>query len=209
MASMKCGKPGKKIRDIEKSRQEILQVAFVEVFTRGFQGVSVDDIVKKTSFTKGAFYHHFPTKLELGYALVDEVIKPMIIERWIAPLESFENPVQGILALLNKLIGNAPVSQLKLGCPLNNLVQEMASLDEGFRLRLQNALSLWINGMEKQLKRAKLQGLIRSTVNTREAAHFIIMAHEGFYGLLKGLDDSNAFKALYNSLKLYLDAIAV
>ena len=59
-----------KKRDLEKSRKEILAVAFFEVFTHGFQGVSVDDIVKKTSMTKGAFFHHFRTKLDLGYALV-------------------------------------------------------------------------------------------------------------------------------------------
>lgn len=48
----------KKTRDLEKTRKEILDAAFMEVFTKGFQGVSVDDIVKKTSQTKGAFYHH-------------------------------------------------------------------------------------------------------------------------------------------------------
>src|ERR1700688_2949242 len=101
---MKRRPPAKKQRDFEKTRQEILRVAFVEVFSRGFQGVSVDDIVKKTSLTKGAFYHHFPTKLDLGYALVDDVIKPMIIDRWIRPLKNFKNPLEGILSQMEKLI---------------------------------------------------------------------------------------------------------
>src|ERR1700676_3252444 len=97
-----------KKRNLEKSRKEILNVAFFEIFTQGFQGVSVDDIVKKTSMTKGAFYHHFPSKLDLGYALVDDVIKPMIIERWITPLKTFKNPLEGILSQMEKLIGECP-----------------------------------------------------------------------------------------------------
>ena len=197
----------KKTRDLERTRKEILDAAFMEVFGRGFQGVSIDDIVKKTSLTKGAFYHIFPTKLDLGYALVDEVIKPMIIERWIHPLNEYENPLEGILKQLKTLIGKAPAEELKLGCPLNNLVQEMAPVDEGFHERLQIALNLWISEMDKQLKRAQKEGFIKKDINTRQVAHFVVMAHEGFYGMLKGLSDKRAFDALYDSLRIYFEAI--
>ncbi len=180
----------------------------MQVFTRGFQGVSIDDIVAKTNMTKGAFYHQFPTKLDLGYALVDEVIKPMIIDRWIKPLESFENPLDGILKQMKTLIGESDPAHLKLGCPLNNLVQEMSSVDNGFHQRLQMALNLWINEMEKHLKRAKKSGYLKSDVNTKHVAHFVVMAHEGFYGMLKGLDDPKIFSALYASMKLYFKTIS-
>jgi AcrR family transcriptional regulator len=199
----------KKTRDLEKTRQEILAVAFTEVFARGFQGVSVDDIVKKTSLTKGAFYHHFPTKLDLGYALVDEVIKPMTVDRWVKPLEQYDNPLKGILKQMKELIGKAEASELKLGCPLNNLVQEMAPIDAGFQKRLQAALNLWIDEMEKQIKRAKKDGFLKSDVYPRQVAQFVVMAHEGFYGLLKGLNDPKVFDALFDSMKHYFKTIEV
>lgn len=198
----------KKTRNLEQSRKEILNFAFHEVFRHGFQGVSVDDIVKKTSMTKGAFYHHFPTKLDLGYALVDDVIKPMTVERWTAPLEKYENPLDGILKQMKLLIGKSASEELSLGCPLNNLVQEMAPLDEGFNIRLKAALNLWIDETDKHLKRAKKAGHIQSDVNTRHVAHFVVMAHEGFFGMLKGLGDSKAFEALYDSMKRYFQAIS-
>lgn len=177
------------------------------IFRRGFQGVSIDEIVKASSLTKGAFYHQFPTKLELGYAVLDEVIKPMIISRWIAPLAACENPLAGILKQLKTLIGDAEPKQLKLGCPLNNLVQEMSPVDAEFKSRLEVALELWIDGMERELRRAKRDGYLKSDVNTRQVAHFLVMAHEGFYGMLKGLDDPRAFDALYSSLKIFIKSI--
>lgn len=194
-------------RNIEKTRRDILDAAFIQVFSKGFQGVSIDDIVKKTPHTKGAFYHHFPTKLDLGYALVDEVIKPMIIKRWISPLEEISDPLAGILNQIKVLIGGATQKELQLGCPLNNLVQEMAPIDSGFRDRLQDALSLWINETDRHLARAKKARIIKADVNTRSAAYFIVMAHEGFYGMLKGLRNQRAFKALYESLDRYFQSI--
>jgi TetR/AcrR family transcriptional repressor of nem operon len=197
-----------KKRDLERSRKEILDVAIREVFMHGFQGVSVDDIVQKTSMTKGAFYHHFPTKLDLGYALVDDVIKPTVIERWITPLKNFKNPLEGILSQMEKLIGGCPPELLKFGCPLNNLVQEMAPIDDGFKKRLKSALDLWIDNLDGHLRRAQADGFLKRDVETREVAQFVVMAHEGFFGLIKGLGSSGVFEVLFRSLKIYFQTIS-
>lgn len=197
-----------KTRNLEATRAEILAAAFPLVLRHGFQGVSIDDIVRETRHTKGAFYHLFPTKLDLGYALVDEIVRPLIIERWIAPLEEFENPLEGMLSQIEKLIGGESPEMLKLGCPLNNLVQEMTPLDAGFRVRLEAALDFWVEETEKQLMRAKAGGFLRASIDTRAAAHFIVMAHEGFYGMIKGLGKPSAFSGLFDSLKVYFYAIS-
>lgn len=196
-----------KTRNLEKTRGEILMAAFGLVFRRGFQGVSVDEIVAETSLSKGAFYHQFPTKLDLGYALVQEVIQPMIITRWIEPLKTFDDPLAGILTQLRRLIGEASPDELKLGCPLNNLVQEMAPVDREFKRHLKAALNLWIDEMDQQLRRAKAGGYLKKSVDTHALAEFIVMAHEGFYGMLKGLDDPSSFRALYKSLADYFKTL--
>lgn len=196
-----------KTRDLERTRAQILDVAFWEVYKHGFQGISVDDIVKKTVLTKGAFYHIFPTKLDLGYALVDDVIKPMILDRWIAPLESQKNPLQGMLKQMETHIAEVPVEKLKYGCPLNNLVQEMAPIDHGFRIRLQAALKLWIDETERHLKRAQQNGFLKKGVKTRQLAQFVVMTHEGYFGLVKGLDDQEAVASLFASVKTYFDTL--
>ena len=198
---------GGKVRNLEQSRKEILDVAFTEVFHHGFQGVSVDDIVMKTSLTKGAFYHHFPTKLDLGYALVDDVVKPAIIGRWITSLSQYPNPLKGIAEQTKQMLGEVDQSQLRLGCPLNNLVQEMSSVDKGFKKRLQATLVLWIAELDVHLKRGKKMGFVRKDVNTRQVAHFVVMTIEGMAGILKGVDEPGLFDVLFASFKNYLQTI--
>ncbi|HEX3868023.1 MAG TPA: TetR/AcrR family transcriptional regulator, partial [Gemmatimonadaceae bacterium] len=181
---MRTKTPRRKPRDLERTRKEILDVAFIEVYHRGFQGVSIDDIVAKTSLTKGAFYHHFPTKLDLGYALVEDVLQPMIVQRWIAPLEQHANPLEGIVRQMDLLIGQASTAALRTGCPLNNLVQEMSPIDRGFRRRLQDALALWISGIETHVRRGQATGFIDRRVDAAQVAHFVVLMHEGMFGML-------------------------
>ncbi len=57
------------------ARERILQAA-LEVFARkGYHRAIVDDIVRASGTSKGAVYHHFPTKEGLFLALVDEFAK--------------------------------------------------------------------------------------------------------------------------------------
>jgi hypothetical protein len=82
----------------------------------------------------------------------------------------------------------------------------MAPVDRGFRTRLQKALNLWIDEIDLQLKRARKNGYLKKSANTKEMAQFIVMAHEGFYGLIKGLDDATVFPAMVESLRIFFRA---
>ncbi len=195
----------KRTRSSEKTRAHILQTAFGLIFFRGFQGVSVDDIVAETGLTKGAFYHHFPTKLELGYAIADEVIRELILNRWIRPLEKYENPVQGIILQLKKVIDETPDANVELGCPLNNLTQEMSTVDPVFREKLQADLSLWLNEIEGVLRRGRDDGFLKEHVAPRQLAVFVVTLHEGMYAMGKTLKDKNVWYSLYDSLRMHLE----
>ncbi|TGM13205.1 TetR/AcrR family transcriptional regulator [Leptospira selangorensis] len=197
-----------KTRDLEKTREKILYTAFQKFFQSGFQATSMDDIVKETDLSKGAFYHQFPTKFILGYAVVEEVIRPLIIDRWIRPLQDYEDPLQGILDLMQKHICDIKPDLIRYGCPLNNFMQEMSPVDKGFHTRLKSALQLWIQELEKELVRAKENGLILENINTQEAASFIVMFHEGVYGFLKGSGDRKLSGHFLNMMKNYLQSIS-
>ncbi|PJZ26765.1 transcriptional regulator [Leptospira hartskeerlii] len=204
----KVAKKSAKTRDLQKTRERILYTAFQKFFQSGFQATSMDDIVKETDLSKGAFYHQFPTKFVLGYAVVEEVIRPLILDRWIRPLQDYENPMQGILDLMQKHICDTKPDLIRYGCPLNNFMQEMSPVDKGFHTRLKSALQLWIKELEKELVRAKEKGLILQNINTLEAASFIVMFHEGVYGFLKGSGDRKSSILFLNMMKSYLQSIA-
>jgi len=200
---------GKRTRDPEKTRAHILEVAFREIYHQGFQGVSIDRIIGETEVTKGAFFHHFATKNDLGYALVDEVLREMILDRWIRPLAAYKNPLQGILKRFKVLTEEMNDEDLSRGCPLNNLAQEMSAVDPLFRKKIRAVMTLWIDETERYLKKAQEGGFLKPDADTRQLAVFIVMLEEGAFGLVKSMADRNIFASLYASLRSHLMTQAV
>lgn len=198
----------KTTRNPVKTRTEILQVAFWEIYKNGFHNVSVNDILSKTSLTKGAFFHYFPTKNDLGYAIADEILKEMVMDRWIKPLAAYKNPLQGIVTNLRQTLESATDDSIALGCPLNNLIQEMSAVDPTFREKLLSTLELWVSEIEKYLKKAQDLGYLKKSANPRQIAEFVVMTHEGGFGFSKSFKDKKIFWSLFTSLKEYLHSVS-
>lgn len=60
--------------NISKTQEKILEIGKKEFLVKGFKEASLNEIVEKAGFTKGAFYGYYPTKESLFDSLVFEVI---------------------------------------------------------------------------------------------------------------------------------------
>src|SRR5258708_7613484 len=121
----------------EATRQKILEAAFAEFYRQGFQGGSLNHIVEEAGITKGALFHHFAGKQELGYAVVDEIIGPLLKQRWLDPLTGSTNPIADLKRAFRRFVKEDIESAAWLqGGPLNNLPQEMPPLTAAFTNRL-------------------------------------------------------------------------
>jgi len=194
-------------RNPEATRKRILEAAFMEIYRKGFQGMRLDDVLTTTELTKGALYHHFPNKRALGYAVVDEVILPIMDEMWLEPLKKAPDPMQGVIDVVEQLPEMKPPEMIEYGCPLNNLAQEMSPLDEGFRQRLDYVFRLWHDVTEEALERARHQGTLRESVDCDETATFIMAALEGCIGIAKNAQSIERLRSCNRGLVDYLQSL--
>ena len=199
--------PIKKSRNPEQTRSDLLAAAYAEILECGFQAASLERILAKTSVSKGALYHHFGTKQELGLAVVQDVIAPDLARRWFAPLSEGNDPLGQLDRILSEKIASADERILRYGCPLNNLIQEMSPLDEQFRQALQRILERWTEVLAEALARGQQAGLVRSDVAAAEAALFIVAGVEGCVGLGKNAQSVEAYRRCLGQLRLYLDSL--
>jgi TetR/AcrR family transcriptional regulator, transcriptional repressor for nem operon len=205
---MKSKKPEIKRRNKEVTRKKILDTAFWLFYSRSFNDVSIDDITKTAGITKGALFHYFKNKKELGYAVVDEVLKPTTEQKWIKPLEKFDNSLDGILTCIDTHMIHSPKEFIPLGCPLNNLIQEVSNTNPIFRKKLSEVLDIWIEGVNTHLKRSQKLGYINKNQNTKSLAKFIVSSQEGAYGMSKSYQNGDIFRMLHKSLSSYFESIS-
>jgi AcrR family transcriptional regulator len=59
----------------EETRAHILDAAIQRFSEAGYDAASVDDICRQAGVSKGAFYHHFPSKQAVFLALLDDWLK--------------------------------------------------------------------------------------------------------------------------------------
>ena len=194
-------------RQPETTRRRLLQAAFREFHRSGFSAADVDTILDEAGVTKGALYHHFQSKKGLGYAVVDEVLRDWILERWQRPISAASDPIAALMELVAWAVRHSDNESLALGCPLNNLTQEMAGRDAGFRVRLAEIYSDWRSGLRGALDRAKERKLVRSDVDSAGAAALIVAAWEGSIGLAKADPLSDSVEECRRGLESFLVAL--
>ena len=172
-------------RDPQATRRVLLEAAFEDIDLHGYQAASLDRIVERTALTKGALFHHFANKQALGYAVVDEVIRAMIEAQWVMPLASATDPLVTIERAFAEGVEGLAAQPSILGCPLNNLAQEMSPIDEGFRERTQAVFDLWMGAYDAALQRGRAAGTVANGIETRDAAAALVSHIEGTLSLAK------------------------
>jgi len=191
------------------TRDKIVDAAFQEIYRHGFQAASLTNILANTGLTKGALYHHFPNKDELGLAVIDEVVREGFEAMMFVPLREAEDPIESLIEIIQRKAKNATLETVTLGCALNNLMQEMSPLDVEFKRRLNGILKTWQDTVTDALKRAQKQGRVRKGVDPRAAALFIVSAYEGCIGVAKNQQSVKDFGQCLLQLESYVRGLCV
>ncbi|MFA7330608.1 MAG: TetR family transcriptional regulator C-terminal domain-containing protein [Candidatus Delongbacteria bacterium] len=191
----------------EATRRALLESAATQIHRLGFQATSLDAILAETGVSKGALYHHFATKHDLGLAVVDEVYRTPFLDEWRAGLSQGGDPLTDLLVLLRRKRDQASLCTVQHGCPLNNLAQELAGLDEEFRRRIEAVMRDWRLLIQDALERARLAGLLRPGVDPAREAAFVVAVVEGATGTAKTAQDPQLFADTLATLEEHLLAL--
>jgi TetR/AcrR family transcriptional regulator, transcriptional repressor for nem operon len=196
-----------RLRDPQRTRERLLQAAFREVYRVGFQNAGIDTILAATNVTKGALYYHFENKEALGHAVIEEVVAKLPRDRWLLPLQRSEDkdPIDALIGIV-RAIPSRP-RDVKGGCPLVHLAQEMSQLDEQFRKRLERIFHAWQEGIAVALRRGQSEGTVRRDLDPEETASFLIAMVEGYEVLAKNAQDAKLWNMGIRNIAGWLNSL--
>ena len=190
------------------TRQRILQAACDTFAQKGFRDTTVAKICSAARANVAAVNYYFGSKQGLGYAVVEERVKPLVRERYLDTFRAVADPIEGL-----KRMGARMQQELEregillMGCPVNNLVTEMSGVDEGFRRRLAGILDEWKATIAEGLRRGQASGLVRSDVDAEAVATFYVASYQGACGFAKNAHDISPFEACRSGLDNHLESL--
>ncbi|MET3879937.1 TetR/AcrR family transcriptional regulator [Chitinophaga sp. OAE865] len=188
------------------TRLNILQKAFELIYVKGYQTTSIDEILATTQVTKGAFYHHFKSKDEMGVAIINELLKPNFRNTFITPLQQGGNPLDDIYAMMYSILMENEFLKVEYGCPASNFTQEMA-WNKDFNKALNDLAAQWEQAIVDTIENGKKKKLVKNTVSGKEVAIFIMSGYWGIRNLGK-LENSKAVYLIYlKQLQSYLKTL--
>lgn len=193
----------------ELTQQLIIEESFNLFYKNGFSKTSIPEIMNRTGLSKGAFYHHFKSKHELGQKVIKAIVRKRIYDSMITPLNNYKN--ENVIDLLSRVfterIKNFSLEEKKLGCPANNLINELGCSDDAFRKILKQLISDWKSILIKVLEEGKLKKEIKKNVNSSAVAIYLISGFEGVRGIRKVFDDDKILFEYLESMKNHISQL--
>ena len=110
------------------TRARLIDAAYEEIYSHGYQGASLSDILKRAGVHKGSMYHFFKNKKELALTAIEEKMRERLYSAYTSVLSSPPPYLPGWFSLLRDVTRR----DFERGCPIANLVQEMSNLDPDF-----------------------------------------------------------------------------
>lgn len=186
--------------------QQVLDIAARLVQTRGFNGFSYADIAAELGVTKATLHYHFPTKAELGRALIAR----------------YEH---GFAALLAEIDGNAESGEHDklqryvkiyadvLGqdrmCLCGMLAAEYATLPEAMQRELQHYFDINEGWLARVLDRGRRRRELSFSGSPLDQGRLLVGALEGAMMLARSYADTSRFRVATDRLLAQLRPLAV
>jgi AcrR family transcriptional regulator len=152
------------------SRQEILHTAARLFQQRGYDATSMNDVAAALKLSKGGLYHHFQSKDEILYEIMDHAMQ-ITEERVMAPVRSLPDPEERLRSLIRRHI---EVVLSPGDREITVMLHENHPLPPALRKRINARKKEYIHFVEEVIGQVQRTRSARGAVSPRAAAFALL-----------------------------------
>ncbi|WP_299452624.1 TetR/AcrR family transcriptional regulator [uncultured Microscilla sp.] len=190
--------------NIKHDKQAILKKGENILRRQGYHNTGINQILKECNIPKGSFYNFFTSKEAFGQEVLQyysnnnyELVKGFLQDTDKSPLQRLKNLYTG-LTEFNKN------EAYKCGCLANNLVLEIAGLNERFRKLLNVEYAKVLTLITRCISEAQQQQEVRDDYPAEALAEYIHSHFVGVLARLKATQTDQPFELFYKMTFEYL-----
>lgn len=160
------------------TRAHLLKVGLRMLLRHGYGDLGIQAILKEANVPKGSFYHHFSSKQDFALAVIDEYMET--VHQGLETCLNDESlpPLQRVRRFF-ELSRDKYIEEGTLGCMLGALGQELSTVDEVFRLKIEACFSEITARIAQCLDLARQRGELEASRNPADVANLILNCWEG------------------------------
>lgn len=193
------------------TRTRILEAAQRLVLERGFAAVTVDAVIDAAGVSKGAFFHHFPSKAALGRAVVERyaAADADALESAMAAAEARSADPAVQLVEFVRFFEEAAESILEVqpSCVFISFIYERELAGAGTDDVIAAAILTWRQRVSGKLEEAVVGRPGMADVDLSALADHVFATFEGAFLLVRGLGDQSAMRRQLAQLRHYLELL--
>jgi TetR/AcrR family transcriptional regulator, transcriptional repressor for nem operon len=167
-------------------------------------------VIGAAGATKGAFFHHFPSKNDLGRALLERYAadEARMLEDLMATVEAAsDDPAEQLVAFVRHFEEVADVlAPTQPGCLFVSFVYERR-LTDGEDDIIGTSIRLWRTRLLEQLEAAATEHPTAVAVDLESLADQVFTTFEGGFILARAMGDPGHLRAQLAHLRHYLDLL--
>lgn len=198
-------------RDPARTREKILDASLGLILDHGFGATTVDAVVARAGITKGAFFHHFASKSDLGRALVDRYAlmdREHFAERMARSRKLASDPLQQLLLLIALYEEDFEALEEPFpGCLFASYIYENKLFDEATIEVLRESTLMWRREMRQMLDKVVAAHPPRLEVDLESLADLFYAITEGSFIMIKTLGDKTLLARHSRHLRNYLELL--
>jgi AcrR family transcriptional regulator len=181
------------------SRQDILRTAARLFQQRGYDATSMNDVAAALKLSKGGLYHHFQSKDEILFNLMDHAMD-ITQERVIDPVRGIADPEQRLRMLIRLHI---EVVLSERDREITVMLHENHPLPPGLRRRINSRKKNYVHFMENLIAEVQRVRQSHGIVNPRAAVFALLGMINWIYqwykpeGTLQGEQLAQQFTAIF------------
>ena len=199
--------PLKRTRNAELTRQRLVAVARDLVLRQGYSATGVDHICRAAGVTKGAFFHHFKSKDQVGEAVLadwSDFGMNMFAE---ARAEPARHPLDHFHRFIDILIGLVRDPPAPVSCVIGIVAQEKSLVSPALRESCSLHLASWTDFVRQLLEEAKAAQPPRTEFDAAEVAWFLNSVWQGSMLIAKARQDPEMFVHNLEHARAHVDRL--
>jgi TetR/AcrR family transcriptional repressor of nem operon len=161
----------------DQTRERLICEMMRLAHRQGFRATPVDDVIEATGVTKGALYHHFPSKDHLGLAALERFSTDfrMFLDQAMGGRTGLDALDGFFAAALDRHRGRAFIG----GCPFGNTALEMADGDPRYAEMVAEVFDEWVTRIRDAIADAQQAGEVRDDLAADDLARLVVASVEG------------------------------